>query len=286
MTTRSWWGWGNVEHRVVGAERDKLLSRVAQFLDNTELVEHTAPNPHDLKIEPPRISPPPLLRHLASTSVADRAGHAHGKAYRDVIRNLRGHVKSSPDLVMRPENESDIVAVLDWCADRSVVGGVEARFDDNRPVLSLDMERLNRVIELDRTSRAARIQGGALGPELENQLRDHGLTLRHFPQSFEFSTLGGWLATRAGGHYAMGGTHIDDFVESMRVVTPVGVTESRRLPGSGAGPSHDRMFLGSEGTLGIITRPTPVSGRVLRRVCRLHGSGPSCASNLAVRAEP
>jgi alkyldihydroxyacetonephosphate synthase len=102
-------------------------------------------------------------------------------------------------------------------------------------------------------SRAARIQGGALGPRLEDQLRPHGLTLRHFPQSFEFSTLGGWLATRAGGHYATLHTHIDDFVESLRVVTPAGVSESWRLPGSGAGPSPDRLFLGSEGTLGVIT---------------------------------
>src|SRR5262249_13189330 len=107
--------------------------------------------------------------------------------------------------------------------------------------------------EVDRSSRAARIQGGVLGPALEDQLRSHGLTLRHFPQSFEVSTLGGWIATRSGGHFATLYTHIDDFVESMRVMTPSGVVESRRLPGSGAGPSPDRMFLGSEGILGIIT---------------------------------
>ncbi len=91
------------------------------------------------------------------------------------------------------------------------------------------------------------------GPALEDQLRPHGLTLRHFPQSFEFSTLGGWLATRSGGHYATLHTHIDDFVESIRAVTPHGIWESRRLPGSGAGPSPDRVLLGSEGILGIIT---------------------------------
>ena len=115
------------------------------------------------------------------------------------------------------------------------------------------MTRMDRVVEIDRTSRAARIQAGALGPVLEDQLRPHGLTLRHYPQSFEFSTLGGWLATRAGGHFATVYTHIDDLCESMRVVTPVGAAESRRLPGSGAGPSPDRLFLGSEGTLGVIT---------------------------------
>jgi alkyldihydroxyacetonephosphate synthase len=90
------------------------------------------------------------------------------------------------------------------------------------------------------------------GPALEEQLRPHGLTLRHFPQSFEFSTLGGWIATRSGGHYATLYTHIDDFVEALRIVTPTGVVQSRRLPGSGAGPSPDRLFIGSEGILGII----------------------------------
>src|SRR5205814_9563288 len=114
--------------------------------------------------------------------------------------------------------------------------------------------RLDRVLEVDRTSRAARIQAGVLGPALEEQLRPHNLTLRHFPQSFEFSSLGGWIATRSGGHYATLHTHIDDFVEALRVVTPVGVLETRRLPGSGAGPSPDRMFIGSEGTLGVISR--------------------------------
>ena len=133
----------------------------------------------------------------------------------------------------------------------SVVGGVEPRFDG--PAVTLDLGRLDRVLEVDATSRAARVQGGVLGPHLEDQLRPHGLTLRHFPQSFEFSTLGGWLATRAGGHFATLHTHIDDLTESMRVVTPAGVTETRRLPGSGAGPSPDRLFLGSEGTLGVIT---------------------------------
>ena len=91
------------------------------------------------------------------------------------------------------------------------------------------------------------------GPVLEDQLREHGLTLRHFPQSFELSTLGGWIATRAGGHFATLYTHIDDLVESIRAVTPAGAIETRRLPGSGAGPSPDRMLLGSEGTLGVIT---------------------------------
>jgi len=125
--------------------------------------------------------------------------------------------------------------------------------DDYRGAVSIDLRAFDRVVEIDRTSRAARIQAGVYGPALEDQLRPHGLTLRHFPQSFEFSTLGGWLATRSGGHYATLHTHIDDFVESIRAITPHGIWESRRLPGSGAGPSPDRMLLGSEGILGVIT---------------------------------
>ena len=92
----------------------------------------------------------------------------------------------------------------------SVTGGVEPSRDSDRPCVSIDLGRLDAVLEIDKTSRAARIQGGILGPALEDALRPHGLTLRHFPQSFEFSSLGGWIATRSGGHYASLYTHIDD----------------------------------------------------------------------------
>src|SRR5206468_13068791 len=160
----------------------------------------------------------------------------------------------------------EVSAAVDWAGSAqaalipfgggsSVVGGVEPRLDGSgcRAAITLDLRHLDRVLEIDRTSRAARIEAGVFGPALEAQLKPHALSLRHFPQSFEFSTLGGWIATRSGGHYASLYTHIDDFVESLRVVTPTGVVESRRLPGSGAGPSPDRMFLGSEGILGVIT---------------------------------
>ncbi|TDC86276.1 FAD-binding oxidoreductase [Actinomadura sp. 7K507] len=259
---RSWWGWGNVEDAVRGEELDALLSRV-RALTSGELVGHEAPGVDALGLPRPRVRAPEALAGLCSDDVADRAAHAHGKAFRDVVRNLHGDLRHVPDLVARPRDERDLVDLLDWCGrdgiavipyggGSSVVGGVEPRFDD-RPVVTVDLERLDRVVEIDPVSRAARIQAGVFGPRLEEQLRPHGLTLRHFPQSFEFSTLGGWLATRSGGHYATLYTHIDDMVESMRVVTPSGVSESRRLPGSGAGPSPDRLFLGSEGILGIIT---------------------------------
>ena len=109
------------------------------------------------------------------------------------------------------------------------------------------------MLEVDTTSRAARIQGGIRGPAIEAALKPHGLAIRHYPQSFEFSTLGGWIATRSGGHFATLYTHIDDFVESLRTITPAGAMEVAPAAGSGAGPSPDRMMIGSEGALGVIT---------------------------------
>jgi alkyldihydroxyacetonephosphate synthase len=253
---RSWWGWGTTDRALPDEECAGLASMIPGLPDRPRVV----PRLDELSLPASRIEPPAGLP--VSTAPGVRAARTYGKAYRDVVRALAGDLAAAPDAVAFPRTEADVVDLLDWSASAgvavvpfgggsSVVGGVEYRGD--RPSLTVDLTGLDRVLEVDPVSRAARIQGGALGPVLEEQLRPHGLTLRHFPQSFEFSTLGGWLATRAGGHYATLHTHIDDLVESMRVVTPVGVSESWRLPGSGAGPSPDRLFLGSEGTLGVIT---------------------------------
>lgn len=221
----------------------------------------------DLELRAPRIVAPGSLTTLCSSGVEHRAGHSYGKSFRDVVRGFRGDVPEPPDLVAFPTDETELAAVLDWCgssdiavipygAGSSVVGGVETGggwSEGFSGVVSLDMSRMAGVLEVDHLSRAAHIAGGATGPAIEEQLRPHGLTLRHYPQSFEFSTLGGWIATRSGGHYATGRTHIEDFVESIRMLTPRGPMESRRLPGSGAGPSPDRLVAGSEGILGVIT---------------------------------
>jgi alkyldihydroxyacetonephosphate synthase len=254
--TRSWWGWGTTDRALPDEECVALAALLPGLPDRPRAV----PALPDVSLPPSRLSPPGTLP--ISTAPDVRAAHTYGKAYRDVVRALSGDLRAAPDAVAQPRSEDDVVRLLDWAGGEgvavvpfgggsSVVGGVEFRGDG--PWVSVDLTGLDRVLEVDRVSRAARIQAGALGPVLEEQLRPHGLTLRHFPQSFEFSTLGGWLATRAGGHYATLHTHIDDLVESMRVVTPVGISESWRLPGSGAGPSPDRLFLGSEGTLGVIT---------------------------------
>ncbi|WP_405791778.1 FAD-binding oxidoreductase [Streptomyces sp. NBC_00029] len=258
--TRSWWGWGWTDAHPDDAE----CAAMGALLPGTLSRPLPVPRVGDLGIAGPAAEPPRSLAHLVSADPGDRAAHAMGKAYRDVVRALRGRPGRIPDLVARPTGDRDVADLLDWAGERqvavvpygggsSVSGGVEYRGDAHGAVMSLDLTTMGRVLEVDTECRAARIQAGTLGPSLEDQLRPHGLTLRHFPQSFEFSTLGGWLATRAGGHYATGRTHIDDFVQSLRVVTPAGTSSSWRLPASGAGPSPDRLFLGSEGALGVIT---------------------------------
>ena len=261
---RKFWGWGYEDAGPDEGQAIRIARMAADRLGAGELQLAPAPRIEDVTLPDPRVAPPRSLRGLCSTSTFDRASHTYGKSYRDIVRGVRCEFVHPPDLVAAPRDENDVVALLDWCSDSgiaaipygggsSVVAGVEAvvggQFDG---AVSIDMGHLNRVIEIDRVSRAARIQGGIFGPTLEDALRPEGLTLRHFPQSFEFSTLGGWIATRSGGHYATLYTHIDDFVESLRVVTPTGVVESRRLPGSGAGPSPDRLFIGSEGALGVV----------------------------------
>ncbi len=229
-----------------------------------EEVEEPVPL-ESVELPTPRVSPPPSLVEICADDDHSRASHALGKAYRDIVRGFRGEFPNPPDVVARPRSEAEVEAVLAWCCDEgyaaipygggtSVCGGVEPRLPGEYPgVVTIDLGALDRVLEVDETSRSARIQGGAPGPVLEDQLRESGFTMRCFPQSFEFSTLGGWVATRAGGHFATKLTHVDDMVESVRAITPAGVWESRRLPGSGAGPSPDRMLVGSEGILGIIT---------------------------------
>lgn len=277
----SFWGWGFADAFPDDAGRRAVLEMVAALLGGGAAAARLElEQPPDLAaavaaLAPPRIAPPATLAAFVGDRPDDRLRHTYGKSFRDLRRGFSGRFTPAPDLVARPPDEDALWAVLDFCAARriavipfgggtSVVGGVEADVGEGYGgALSLDLGRLDRVLEVEPVSRAARIQAGARGPALEAELLAHGLTLRHFPQSFEFSTLGGWIATRAGGHFATLYTHIDDLVESVRMVTPRGLWQSRRLPASGAGPSPDRMVLGSEGILGVITeawvrvRPRP-----------------------------
>jgi alkyldihydroxyacetonephosphate synthase len=260
---RRFWGWGQADAVLDARELATVGAMVGGLGVGFE--ERNVPRVEEFTLPVPRVAPPPALAPMFSATPLDRLNHSGGKSFADVARMWLRAPPATPDWVAFPDDEQAVVDILDWAqasnvavvpygGGSSVCGGVEPAVGDSyAAAVSLDMERLNRVLEVDPVSRAARIQAGALGPELAAQLKAHGLTLRHFPQSFEFSTLGGWIVTRAGGHYATLYTHIDDFVEGTRTVTPAGVMQTRRLPGSGAGPAPDRLVIGSEGSLGVLT---------------------------------
>jgi alkyldihydroxyacetonephosphate synthase len=260
---RSHWGWGYESEHPSPAERRAAAAGLAAHLGFGS-VEPEEPVALDaVRLPEPRVRLPAALAGVCSQEPGERVRHAHGRSYLDVVRGLRGRFPHPPDAVARPGDEAELALVLEWCADErlavvpygggtSVVGGVDAvPGPGHAGAVSVDLGRMDRVLEIDAVSRAARVQAGASGPRLERQLGD--LTMRFYPQSFELSTLGGWIATRAAGHFATGPTHIDDLVESVRALTVTGdAWESRRLPASGAGPSPDRLLLGSEGTLAVI----------------------------------
>jgi alkyldihydroxyacetonephosphate synthase len=267
MATRNVWGWGVTEAAV---SLEETQARIEPFFGSSEVEHAAAPS-----LPRPRVEVPAVLAEFASAADDARASHAMGKAYPDRVRGFRGDFSVAPDFVVFPRTERELVATLE-AAERekvsvtpfgggsSVVAGVEARLGrDHRGALSLDLGKLGALLELDDVSHLARLQAGIFGPALEQALAPKGFTLRHFPQSFEFSTLGGWIATRAGGHFATVLTHIDELVHSVRMITPRGTFETKSFPASGAGSDPNRMVIGSEGTLGVSTeawmrvRPRP-----------------------------
>ena len=281
------WGWGYEDQVPSAAQLREAATALASHLGLTVSELESPVAMEELELTPPRVTVPAGLSDICASDDHARASHALGKSYADVVNGFRGRFQHPPDFVARPRDEREIERVLEWCAAEtvaaipygggtSVVGGVSPDVAPSyNGAVSIDLRALDRVLEVDPVSRAARIQAGAAGPALESQLGEQGLTLRHFPQSFEFSTLGGWIATRAAGHFATVLTHIEDFVESVRAITPAGVWASRRLPGSGAGVSPDRMLAGSEGVLGVITEAWV---RVQPRPVHRHSAGVRFAS--------
>jgi alkyldihydroxyacetonephosphate synthase len=266
---RSIWAWGWRDKFPDAAARAGLAQLTRAMLPGAEPALRPLPASHDggaPDLAPPAIGVPDALAPFATQAPRDRAMCSRGRAFPDLLAGFAGDHAGAADLVARPRDADEVARVLEVCGERgwacvpfgggtSVVGGVDARLarGDRAAVVALDLAALTGVREIDATSRLARIAAGTLGPVLEEQLAAHGLTLRHFPQSFEHSTLGGWLATRAGGHYATGATHIDDLTHAVTLITPRGALVTHRHPGSGAGPEPARLVLGSEGALGVIT---------------------------------
>ena len=259
---RSFWTWGYLSDEPTEAQRKQAAGQASVRLGR-EVRVPPVPRIEDIALPPGRIAIPSRLSGFVRADKTERLTHTYGGHSTELLAALRGVFRNPPDAVAHPRTDGELESALEWCdanhyavvpygGGTSVVWGVSVPETVNGAV-TIDLDNLNAVLEVDEISRAGKFQAGILGPDLESALRPRGLTLRHFPQSFPWSTVGGWVATRSGGHYATNHTHIDDFVESTRMLTPAGWMETRRLPGSGAGPSPDRMVIGSEGALGIIS---------------------------------
>ncbi len=260
----SFWGWGYADRFPDDDTRAALAQQLEMLLGFTPLEIETPVAVDKIDVPEPRIQIPRGFKVFSSDHPVNRAAHTYGKSYRDILRGMRGDFAKAPDFIVYPRHSKDIEKIMSWCNEEgvalvpfgggtSVVGGVECSGRPHKGVVCMDMRGLNKVLDVDHTSMVAHIQAGATGPQIEEQLGTKGLTLRHYPQSFEFSTLGGWIATRSGGHFATRYTRIDDLLMSVSMVTPRGEFVTRDVPSSGAGPDPRMLALGSEGALGVIT---------------------------------
>jgi alkyldihydroxyacetonephosphate synthase len=267
-----WWGWGEDGHSV-------SLPTAAEGLLRDQLGVDPAVRKPPVAFEqvsvPDTQLPDAVRQRLVSAvgveNVRDdretRIGHAVGRSYPDLVRIRSGDASSAPDAVVLPASGEQVAAVLAACAEHrvavvpfgggtSVVGGVEPVRDGYPAAVSLELARLSSTVDVDRTSLTARLDAGLFGPEAERRLREQGVTLGHFPQSFEYSTLGGWVATRSAGQASTGYGRIDELVEAVRCVTPSGELGTKAAPASAAGPSLRELVVGSEGVLGVISEAT------------------------------
>jgi alkyldihydroxyacetonephosphate synthase len=307
-----WWGWGEDGHEVALPEQASALFEKELGIDSSR--RRPPVGLEEVRLPDPRL--PDAVRErlaglLGPEHVRDdreaRVGHAVGRSYPDLVRLRSGDASSAPDLVLHPGSAEQVESVLAACADArvavvpfgggtSVVGGVEPVVDGFAGAVSLDLRRLDRIVAIDPVSLTARLEAGLLGPEVERRLAAEGLTLGHFPQSFEYSSVGGWVATRSAGQASTGYGRIDELVEGLRFLAPAGQIDARDRPASAAGPDLRGLLVGSEGVLGVIceatlrVRPVPelrryegwsfrsfAEGREALRVLEQAGAAPDVA---------
>ena len=266
-----WWGWGDPGRRTE-LPPDALTALRAELGAPDRLTP-----PVDL--EGVRM-PEPALRDRVLRRLRDAVGeewvredrlarvtHAAGKSYPDLIRVRSGVAEHAPDAVVFPSGAAEVRAVLDACAEEdvavvpfgggtSVVGGVEPLRGRMKAVISLDLARLDDSSQVDTRSLTAVLGAGLRGPAVEAALGRRGLTLGHFPQSWEYATFGGWVATRSAGQASTGYGSIDKLVTGLRCVAPAGEIELPAIPATAAGPGLRQVLVGSEGVLGVITEAT------------------------------
>jgi alkyldihydroxyacetonephosphate synthase len=266
-----WWGWGDDSGHVSLPEEALRMLRAELGLGD----EHTPPVALD-DVRLPQTSLDAGARDRLSAIVGEgflrddrlaRVSHAAGRSYPDLARLRAGDAESAPDAVLYPGSAGEVAALLTACAEArvavvpfgggtSVVGGVEPLRGEQGAVVSLDLTRMDSLVSADRRSLTATFEPGCVGPRVEAALASRGLTLGHYPQSFEFATVGGWVATRSAGQASTGYGRIDELVRGLRCACPGGELTARTVPASAAGPSLRELVVGSEGALGVITECT------------------------------
>ena len=255
---RRWNGWGDesVTYKLSAHAEEYLRERLGP-----------GASPRDVRLE--EISPPTprLPEHpLVSPETVTRIRQSRGESFPDLVALRSGRIGTFPDGVASPGHEAEVEQLLSYTHDTgarviprgggtSVVGGVNP-LPDERPVLMVNLGRMGRLQDLDEESWLATFGAGVRGPWIEAQLRGRGYTLGHFPQSFEYSTLGGWISTRSSGQQSLLYGRIEDTFRGGRVITPRGTMDLPAFPASAAGPDLRQIVLGSEGRLGLITSAT------------------------------
>jgi alkyldihydroxyacetonephosphate synthase len=264
-----WNAWGDP------AEAKPLSEGIRSLIKKVLGVEESAKaelEPGQVRLRPSALSPADrdglaAIVGAEYCGIEDRARllRAGGKSTLDLLRRKDSGVQDAPDAVLLPGNEEEIAEIIRYCADHSiaivpfgggtsVVGGLDPIRGDFKAVVSLDLRRLNQLHSLDEVSGEAELGAGLTGPEAERLLGEQGFSLGHFPQSFQFATIGGFAATRSSGQDSAGYGRFNDMVRGLRTVTPAGVLDLGRAPESAAGPDLRQLLIGSEGTFGIITR--------------------------------
>lgn len=269
-----WWGWGTLDQQYALEDHSSTWALLKHELSlPDEVTKSPPPSLEEVDLPPSRLDDPVLtsLRRLLGernvhTDKQTRINHCCGKSYPELIRLRSGEIPDPPDAVVYPADEGQVATVLSWAAEREIgvipfgggsglLSGIAPREID-RATITLDLAKLNRLMSLDRTSWIARIQAGARGPEVEAALNAQGFTLGHFPQSFEFSTLGGWIATRSAGQAATGYGEIEDLTQALRLVSPAGIIETQDTSAMATGPNLLSVIVGSKGAYGVITEAT------------------------------
>jgi alkyldihydroxyacetonephosphate synthase len=273
-----WWGWGDpaVEPTLDAEALGVLGERIGELKPwplARALEEFELPGAEPL----PAALSEAVGAEAVFSGAEDRLRHATGRGYADLARLRGGALKSAPDAVVMPENSDALRRVLEVCAAQgiaivpfgggtSVVGGIEPLRGAHPRLISLDLGAL-RGVEVDRRSLTARLGAGLRGPEAEAALARQGLTLGHFPQSFEYATIGGFAATRSAGQASSGYGRFDALVSSVRLLAPAGELSTLETPHTAAGPALREVAIGSEGVLGVIpdvtvrVRPAPAAKR-------------------------